>query len=468
MFYFFHILFLHSSQFLLISCLSRSYVEDLEAALARWSEREVSVQQLLQQLQRLQQLVDSHKRLRDEDRRRHHEAEASLTERVEELQHELARLDPDEKVPKLNFLRNTGGYLLKIALPLIMYCQPILCCALLQLIAEARDRHEELVALLQERASAHGVQRQLMRDAQQLVQQISLSMKQPMETLRDRDTGRVYETKEGELCFRRALNSLSCLCASDLKPSASLAPESLIESSHLSHMLFRLCRPCAVAETGVLATAEFLSRAPEGTATPSVFLLHPRLRLSLAKETTLAKVCDWTRLALLSLLPLLLPAFLLLLHPPMLQSLLALVLSQQCPAPSSCLPCASQGPPSLMPLEEVAAVAADTYEARAASDSVQQQHKLSLVDALEETLTLKFPTHQDAQKKLASITQTLLLLQRQQHLQLEQKQQDHSDCCLRRSVLRFARWGKAPPALLKFRILLQMQKTYRGNSIWDI
>ena len=56
--------------------------------------------QLLQQLQRLQRLVESHERLRAEDRERHEVAEAALSERVEQLQQELARLDPDLKVHK--------------------------------------------------------------------------------------------------------------------------------------------------------------------------------------------------------------------------------------------------------------------------------------------------------------------------------------------------------------------------------
>ncbi|OEH80000.1 hypothetical protein cyc_00984 [Cyclospora cayetanensis] len=143
------------------------YVEDLEAALFRWQQREVALQQLLQQIEQLQRLVASHERLRAEDRRKHEESVTALTERVEMLQQELARLDPDESR-----------------------------------ITEARDQHEELVELLKERAASHGVQQQLLLEAQQLLQQVASSVQQPMDTIRSRDSGRVYETKEGELCFR--------------------------------------------------------------------------------------------------------------------------------------------------------------------------------------------------------------------------------------------------------------------------
>lgn len=66
------------------------------------------------------------------------------------------------------------------------------------------------MALLQSRATAHGVQRHLLHEAQRLLHQVSQSLHQPMAALRDRDTGRVYETKEGELCFRPVLNIKWC------------------------------------------------------------------------------------------------------------------------------------------------------------------------------------------------------------------------------------------------------------------
>ncbi|XP_026190688.1 uncharacterized protein LOC34618068 [Cyclospora cayetanensis] len=137
------------------SCLPLSYVEDLEAALFRWQQREVALQQLLQQIEQLQRLVASHERLRAEDRRKHEESVTALTERVEMLQQELARLDPDESR-----------------------------------ITEARDQHEELVELLKERAASHGVQQQLLLEAQQLLQQVASSVQQPMDTIRSRDSGR--------------------------------------------------------------------------------------------------------------------------------------------------------------------------------------------------------------------------------------------------------------------------------------
>ncbi|KAL8269695.1 hypothetical protein Esti_006385 [Eimeria stiedai] len=270
------------------------YAADLEAGLALWQQREVSVQQVLQQLQHLQLIAASHERLRAEERKRHEEAEAGLTEKVEELQREVARLAPEET-----------------------------------LIAEARDRHEELVMLLQRREAQQQVQQELLLDAQQLLRMVSLGKQKPMESLSDRETGRVYETKEGELCFR----------------------------------------PYGVVETGVLATAELLSRPQEQAKPPPISLVPPRLRLFVTRHTS-----------------------------------------------------PSRGPPPLLSLEQLSSVAAAAYEAKAAADaaspaaSVVVGQPQSLLQALEEHLTLKFSADAEVQQTLASLTQTLLQ-QQQQHQQ---------------------------------------------------
>ncbi|KAL8428096.1 hypothetical protein ACSSS7_007401 [Eimeria intestinalis] len=127
------------------------YMGDLEAGLARWQQREVSVQQLLQQVQHLRFVAASHERLRAEERQRHEEAEQDLTEKIEELQREFARLAPDET-----------------------------------LIAEARDRHEELVMLLQRREAQQQVQDGLLLDAQQLLRVVTTAelLSRPQEETR--------------------------------------------------------------------------------------------------------------------------------------------------------------------------------------------------------------------------------------------------------------------------------------------
>ncbi|KAL8438897.1 hypothetical protein Efla_005377 [Eimeria flavescens] len=279
------------------------YAGDLEAVLGRWQQRELHAQQLLQRLQQLQQLVASHERLRAEERRRHEETEAALSERIEELQREIGKLDPD-----------------------------------VALVSEMRDRHEELLALLQRREAAQQVQHDLLLQAQQLLQTVSQGRQQPMANLRDRDTGRVYETKEGELCFR----------------------------------------PHAVAESGVLVKTELLSAPLEGRGTPPVCLLLPRLRVCLTRHTTL-----------------------------------------------------THGPPAPLPLEELLQLAAAAYDRKAAADAAAaaagplqcRVQRLSLAEALEETLTFKLSAEEKVQHTLARLTQALLLLQRQHQ---QQKQQQHS------------------------------------------
>ena len=98
-----------------------------------------------------------------------------------------------------------------------------------------------------------------------------------------------------------------------------------------------------------------------------------------------------------------------------------------------------------MSLEDLAAVAAAAYEAKVAADAAaeavpQQRRRLSLVEALEETLILRLSTEAEVERSLASITQTLLLLQRQQRQQQQQQPQESPpESPLLREAIRFGK-----------------------------
>ncbi|OEH79999.1 hypothetical protein cyc_00983 [Cyclospora cayetanensis] len=147
-----------------------------------------------------------------------------------------------------------------------------------------------------------------------------------------------------------------------------------------------LHRPCAVAELGVMVTPECLSSAPEGSEAPPVSLLHPRLRLALARETTI-----------------------------------------------------THGPPPALSLEEVSAVAMAAYEAKtseeaAAADPSRSRPRLSLVEAVENVLTIRLSTDDKVQRSLAGVARTLQILQRQHQQRLHEELPESP---LLRRVLRF-------------------------------
>ncbi|CDJ60799.1 hypothetical protein, conserved [Eimeria maxima] len=313
------------------------YVRDLETALARWKDREIELQQLLQHQQQLQQIVASHQRLRDEDKKHYEEIIKNLHDRIDELQQEIARLEPED-----------------------------------ELVAETRDRHGELLQLLQGRAAEHAVQGELLQQGRLLLQQITTGVL-PMESLRDKERGRVYETKEGELCFRYQQQQQQQQQEQRATPAAAAAAAEALTVDDSSSS-----NKCGTMNSSSSHSSSTITSSNSSSSSSSSSCLLLCCRPYDVKERG--------------------------------------------------------GPPPGLSLEEIVAVAAAAYKAKAASDAAaaaaaaapgqqQKQIRLSLVETLEDILTLSRPTQKEVQHTLASITYTLLLLQRDQEQQQQQLQQ---------------------------------------------